>query len=126
MKGVTSKMQDHKEEYSGEETGFQQAQDLQPTEPWKFHIHLPHTEDIRLDEKATLRNKVQDILSGRSRFVIRKTTGSSGDGKQSAKACSKSGSSGNERLKHDDQKKTPDSDKHPEPVTEVKKALEAD
>uniref|UniRef100_A0A673IQF2 Coiled-coil domain-containing protein 80-like n=1 Tax=Sinocyclocheilus rhinocerous TaxID=307959 RepID=A0A673IQF2_9TELE len=84
------------------------------------------TQKICLDKKATLRNKVQDILSGRSRFVIRKTTGSSRDGKPSAKAGSKSGSSGNERLKHDDQKKTPYSDRHPEPVTEVKKASEAD
>ncbi len=84
------------------------------------------TQKTRLDKKATLRNKVQDILSGRSRFVIRKTTGSSVNGKPSAKAGSKSGSNGNERLKHDDQDKTPDSDRHPEPETEVKKALEAE
>ncbi|XP_016332857.1 coiled-coil domain-containing protein 80-like [Sinocyclocheilus anshuiensis] len=84
------------------------------------------TQKTRLDKKATLRNKVQDILSGRSRFVIRKTTGSTGNSKPSAKGGSKSGSSGNERLKHDDQKKTPDSDRHPESETEVKKASEAD
>ncbi|KAF4098655.1 coiled-coil domain-containing protein 80 [Onychostoma macrolepis] len=82
------------------------------------------TQKTRLDKKATLRNKVQDILNGRSRFVIRK--GSSGNGKPSAKAGPKSGSSGNERLKHDDQKKTPDSDRHLEPETEVKKVSEAD
>uniref|UniRef100_A0A9J8D622 Coiled-coil domain containing 80 like 2 n=1 Tax=Cyprinus carpio carpio TaxID=630221 RepID=A0A9J8D622_CYPCA len=84
------------------------------------------TQKTRLDKKATLRNKVQDILNGRSRFVIRKTTGSSGNSKASAKAGSKSGSSGNERLKHYDHKKTPDSDRHPEPETEAKKASEAD
>ncbi|XP_051537655.1 coiled-coil domain-containing protein 80 [Myxocyprinus asiaticus] len=72
-----------------------------------------------LDKKATLRNKVQDILSGRSRFIIRKTPGSSSHGKPSTKAGSKSGSSGNERLKHDGQRKTADSDRKPE--TEVKK-----
>ncbi len=81
------------------------------------------TQKTHLDKKATLRNKVQDILSGRSRFVIRKTTGSSGNGRPSG---SKSASSGNERLKHDDQKKTPYSDRHPEPETEVKKASAAD
>ncbi|XP_067233099.1 coiled-coil domain-containing protein 80 [Chanodichthys erythropterus] len=80
------------------------------------------TQKIRLDKKATLRNKVQDILSGRSRFVIRKTTGGSGNGKPSTKAGSKSGSNG----KHDDQKKTPDSDRNRKPVTEVKKPPEAD
>ncbi|KAK2872604.1 hypothetical protein Q8A67_022501 [Cirrhinus molitorella] len=80
------------------------------------------TQKIRLnDKKATLRNKVQDILSGRSRFVIRKTTG-----KPSPKAGSKSGSSGNEKLKHDDQKKTPESHRYPEPIAEVKKASDAD
>lgn len=81
------------------------------------------TQKTRLDKKATLRNKVQDILSGRSRFVIRKATGNS---KASAKAGSKSGSSGNERLKLDDQKKTPDSNRHPEPEREMKKGSEAD
>ncbi|XP_048021943.1 coiled-coil domain-containing protein 80 [Megalobrama amblycephala] len=80
------------------------------------------TQKIRLDKKATLRNKVQDILSGRSRFIIRKTTGGSGNSKPSAKAGSKSGSNG----KHDDQKKTPDSDRNRKPVTEVKKTPEAD
>lgn len=80
------------------------------------------TQKIRLDKKATLRNKVQDILSGRLRFVIRKTTGGSGNGKPSTKAGSKSGSNG----KHDDQKKTPDSDRNRKPVTEVKKPPEAD
>ncbi|MCI4386687.1 hypothetical protein PGIGA_G00065360 [Pangasianodon gigas] len=34
-----------------------------------------------LDKKAAIRSKVQDILSGRSRFVIRKTTVSPGGGK---------------------------------------------
>ncbi|XP_052444948.1 coiled-coil domain-containing protein 80 [Carassius gibelio] len=81
------------------------------------------TQKTRLDKKATLRNKVQDILSGRSRFVIRKATGNS---KASAKAGSKSGSSGNERLKLDDQKKTPDSNRHPEPEREMKNGPEAD
>ncbi|XP_073681140.1 coiled-coil domain-containing protein 80-like [Garra rufa] len=82
------------------------------------------TQKIRVsNKKATLRNKVKDILSGRSRFVIRKTTGTSGKG---TKAGSKSESSGNEKLKHNDQKKTPETDRHPEPVTEVKKASEAD
>ncbi|XDV38624.1 hypothetical protein PO909_007986 [Leuciscus waleckii] len=84
------------------------------------------TQKIRLDKKATLRNKVQDILRGRSRFVIRKTTGSSGNGKPSTKAGSESGYKGNERLKHDNQKKTPDSDRNREPITEVKKHSEAD
>lgn len=79
---------------------------------------------IRLDKKATLRNKVQDILSGRSRFVIRKTTGGSGNGKPSTKAGSKSGTNG----KHDDHnlEKTPDSDRNRKTATEVKKALVAD
>lgn len=80
------------------------------------------TQKIRLDKKATLRNKVQDILSGRSRFVIRKITGGSGNGKPSTKAGLKSGSNG----KHDDQKKTPDGDRNRKPVTEVKKTPEAD
>ncbi|XP_043076913.1 coiled-coil domain-containing protein 80 [Puntigrus tetrazona] len=81
----------------------------------------------RLDKKTTLRNKVQDILNGHSRFVIRKkTTGSSGNGKPPGKAGTNSGSSGNERLKHDNQKKSPDGDGHPEPETEVKKVSEAD
>lgn len=84
------------------------------------------TQKIRLDKKATLRNKVQDILSGRSRFVIRKTTDGSSNGKPSTKAGSKSVSSGNEKPKHDDHKKTPEGDRHPELVTEVKKASEAD
>ncbi|XP_067280327.1 coiled-coil domain-containing protein 80 [Pseudorasbora parva] len=75
------------------------------------------TQKIHLDKKATLRNKVQDILNGRSRFVIRKP----GNVKPSSKAGSESGSNGNERLKHGDQKKTPDSDRNREPTTEVKK-----
>lgn len=78
------------------------------------------TQKIRLDKKATLRNKVQDILRGRSRFVIRKTTGSSGNGKPSTKAGSEV-----QRLKHNNQKKTPDSDRNREPVT-VKTPSEAD
>lgn len=78
------------------------------------------TQKIRLDKKATLRNKVQDILSGRSRFVIRKKMGGSGNGKLSTKAGSKSGSNG----KYDNHKKTSDSNR--KPVTEVKKPPEAD
>lgn len=62
-----------------------------------------------LDKKETLRNKVQDILSGRSRFVIRKTS------------STKSGSSENKRLNHDEQRRTADNDRHKEPMTEVKK-----
>ncbi|XP_051960774.1 coiled-coil domain-containing protein 80-like [Xyrauchen texanus] len=74
-----------------------------------------------LDKKATLRNKVQDILSGRSRFIIHKTPGSASNRKPSTKVSSKSGSSGNDRLKHDDQWETAESDRHREVETEVKK-----
>lgn len=65
-----------------------------------------------LDKKETLRNKVQDILSGRSRFVIRKT---------SIKPSSKSGSSENKSPNHDEQRKTADNDRHKEAMTEVKR-----
>ncbi|XP_065142834.1 coiled-coil domain-containing protein 80 [Paramisgurnus dabryanus] len=77
------------------------------------------TQKKPLDKKATLRNKVQDILSGRSRFVIRKTSGNSG--KPSTKASSKSGSNGNRRTNHDELRKTADSDRHREQVADVKK-----
>lgn len=59
------------------------------------------------DKKETLRNKVQDILSGRSRFVIRKT-------------LIKSGSSENKRLNHDEQRKPADNDRRKQAMTEVK------
>ncbi|XP_056587623.1 coiled-coil domain-containing protein 80 [Triplophysa dalaica] len=65
-----------------------------------------------LDKKETLRNKVQDILSGRSRFVIRKT---------SIKPSSKSGSSENKTPNHDEQRKTADNNRHKEAMTEVKR-----
>lgn len=82
------------------------------------------TQKIRLDKKETLRNKVQDILSGRSRFVIRKATGGSGNGKPSDKGGS--GSSKNEKSKLDSKKKASDGDRNKEPVKEVKNVLEAD
>ncbi|XP_056302812.1 coiled-coil domain-containing protein 80 [Danio aesculapii] len=82
------------------------------------------TKKIRLDKKETIRNKVQDILSGGSRYVIRKETIGSGNGKPSDKGGS--GSSKNEKPKLDNQKKASDGDRNKEPVKEVKNISEAD
>ncbi|TRY99396.1 hypothetical protein DNTS_002011 [Danionella cerebrum] len=63
----------------------------------------------RLDQKETLKNKVQDILNGHSRFVIRKTLVGSSNGKTG----SKSGPN------HYDQRKSSEGDRNKEPVTDV-------